>query len=91
MRARGPIIIAAANGGARWRKATCPYSLPAAASAAWRLRWRSRERAARPVLESAADFREVGAGIQLGPNVFRMFELLGLTEAINACAVFPTT
>ena len=41
------------------------------------------------VLESAADFREVGAGIQLGPNVFRMFELLGLTEAINACAVFP--
>ena len=41
------------------------------------------------VLESSADFREVGAGIQLGPNVFRMFELLGLTEAINANAVFP--
>ena len=41
------------------------------------------------MLESAADFREVGAGIQLGPNVFRMFELLGLTEAINARAVFP--
>ena len=41
------------------------------------------------VLESSADFREVGAGIQLGPNVFRMFELLGLTEAINASAVFP--
>src|SRR5450759_2815387 len=41
------------------------------------------------VLESSADFREVGAGIQLGPNVFRMFDLLGLTEAINASAVFP--
>ena len=41
------------------------------------------------VLESSDDFREVGAGIQLGPNVFRMFELLGLTEAINASAVFP--
>ena len=41
------------------------------------------------VLESSADFREVGAGIQLGPNVFRMFELLGLTETINASAVFP--
>jgi len=31
------------------------------------------------VLESSADFGEVGAGIQLVPNVFRMFELLGLT------------
>jgi 3-hydroxybenzoate 6-monooxygenase len=41
------------------------------------------------VFESSAEFREVGAGIQLGPNVFRMFELLGLTEAIDACAVFP--
>ncbi len=41
------------------------------------------------VLESSADFREVGAGIQLGPNVFRMFERLGLTKAINASAVFP--
>jgi len=41
------------------------------------------------VLESSADFREVGAGIQLGPNVFRMFERLGLTEAINESAVFP--
>ena len=41
------------------------------------------------VLESSADFREAGAGIQLGPNVFRMFELLGLTETINASAVFP--
>ncbi len=41
------------------------------------------------VLEAAAQFQEVGAGIQLGPNVFRMFELLGLTDAIKVNAVFP--
>ena len=49
----------------------------------------ARKGRAAHVLESSAEFREVGAGIQLGPNVFRMFELLGLTEAINASAVFP--
>ena len=32
------------------------------------------------VLEQAPEFKEIGAGIQLGPNVFRMFEVLGLTE-----------
>src|SRR5262245_40628649 len=41
------------------------------------------------LLEQAADFKEVGAGIQLGPNVFRMFEVLGLTEAVSRFAVFP--
>ena len=41
------------------------------------------------VVEQAPEFKEIGAGIQLGPNVFRMFELLGLTAAINALAVFP--
>src|SRR5262249_27399435 len=41
------------------------------------------------VIEQAAEFKEVGAGIQLGPNVFRMFELLGLTEAVTRFAVFP--
>jgi 3-hydroxybenzoate 6-monooxygenase len=41
------------------------------------------------LLEQAAEFKEVGAGIQLGPNVFRMFEILGLTQAINRDAVFP--
>lgn len=41
------------------------------------------------VLEQAPEFREVGAGIQLGPNVFGMFERLGLTEAVNEIAVFP--
>ena len=41
------------------------------------------------VLEQAATFGEIGAGIQLGPNIFRMFELLGLTAAINRVAFFP--
>jgi 3-hydroxybenzoate 6-monooxygenase len=41
------------------------------------------------LLEQAEEFKEVGAGIQLGPNVFRMFEVLGLTEAVKTFAVFP--
>jgi salicylate hydroxylase len=41
------------------------------------------------ILEQAPEFKEVGAGIQLGPNVFRMFEVLGLTEAVSRFAVFP--
>ena len=41
------------------------------------------------VLEQADAFGEIGAGIQLGPNVFRMFEHLGLTEPIREVAYFP--
>src|ERR1700751_5403728 len=41
------------------------------------------------VIDQAAAFKEIGAGIQLGPNVFRMFERLGLIEPISALAVFP--
>lgn len=41
------------------------------------------------VLEQAPEFKEVGAGIQLGPNVFRMFDVLGLTDAVSRLAVFP--
>jgi salicylate hydroxylase len=41
------------------------------------------------VIEQAPEFKEIGAGIQLGPNVFRMFEYLGLTEEMNKWAVFP--
>lgn len=41
------------------------------------------------LLEQSAEFREVGAGIQLGPNVFRRFETLGIRAAIEADAVFP--
>ena len=41
------------------------------------------------LLEQSAEFKEVGAGIQLGPNVFRRFEALGIRAAIEADAVFP--
>src|SRR5690242_9118833 len=41
------------------------------------------------VLEQAPEFKEIGAGIQLGPNVFRMFEVLGLTEPVFRWAAFP--
>jgi 2-polyprenyl-6-methoxyphenol hydroxylase-like FAD-dependent oxidoreductase len=41
------------------------------------------------VLEQAPEFKEIGAGIQLGPNVFRMFEVLGLTKDIVHWAAFP--
>ena len=41
------------------------------------------------VLEQAAAFGEIGAGIQLGPNIFRMFDYLGLTEVVNRVAFFP--
>src|ERR1039458_5505627 len=41
------------------------------------------------LLEQAPVFGEIGAGIQLGPNVFRMFEKLGITEEVRELAVFP--
>ena len=41
------------------------------------------------VLEQASTFGEIGAGIQLGPNIFRMFEYLGLTDAVRGVAFFP--
>ncbi len=41
------------------------------------------------VLEQAPEFGEIGAGIQLGPNIFRMLDYLGLTEEINKVAYFP--
>ena len=36
------------------------------------------------VLEQLREFGEIGAGIQLGPNVYKMLETLGLTGAIDA-------
>ncbi|HXD43032.1 MAG TPA: 3-hydroxybenzoate 6-monooxygenase [Ramlibacter sp.] len=42
------------------------------------------------VLEQAGSFGEIGAGIQLGPNIFKMFDYLGLTKAVNRVAFFPT-
>ncbi len=41
------------------------------------------------VLEQSATFGEIGAGIQLGPNIFRMFTYLGLTDAVSRLAYFP--
>jgi 2-polyprenyl-6-methoxyphenol hydroxylase-like FAD-dependent oxidoreductase len=41
------------------------------------------------LLEQASRFAEIGAGIQLGPNVFRMFDELGVTDAVKRLAVFP--
>src|SRR5437588_12061580 len=41
------------------------------------------------VLEQAPEFKEIGAGIQLGPNVFRMFEVLGITEQMFHWSAFP--
>ena len=41
------------------------------------------------LLEQAESFAEIGAGIQLGPNVFKMFDVLGLTAAVRRLAVFP--
>ena len=49
----------------------------------------SRKNIRSQIIEQSDEFREVGAGIQLGPNVFRMFQMLGITDAINEVAVFP--
>ena len=41
------------------------------------------------VLEQAGDFSEVGAGIQLGANVFKLLDWLDMRAAIDAVAFFP--
>ena len=41
------------------------------------------------VIERAATFEEIGAGIQFGPNGFKMLERLGLRDAADHLAVFP--
>jgi salicylate hydroxylase len=41
------------------------------------------------VLEQSDGFREVGAGIQLGPNIFQALEKIGLKDAILADAWRP--
>lgn len=40
------------------------------------------------VLEKSGSFGEIGAGIQLGPNVFRAFRELGIADAVSGKAVF---
>jgi 3-hydroxybenzoate 6-monooxygenase len=41
------------------------------------------------VLEQAPEFGVIGYGIQLGPNVFSMFDRLGITDAILAQSITP--
>src|SRR5581483_1754248 len=55
----------------------------AAALALGRRGWNVR------VLEEAEEFGAIGYGIQLGPNVFPMFERLGVAEAMLRQAIVP--
>jgi len=41
------------------------------------------------VLEKAAEFGEIGYGIQMGPNVARMLERLGVLQSLEPASVFP--
>jgi 2-polyprenyl-6-methoxyphenol hydroxylase-like FAD-dependent oxidoreductase len=41
------------------------------------------------VIEQTVEFKEIGAGIQFGPNGFKMLERLGLRDAVDHLAVFP--
>jgi len=41
------------------------------------------------VIEQAPEIKEIGAGIQFGPNGFKMMERLGIRDKINDLAVFP--
>lgn len=41
------------------------------------------------VFERAAEFSEVGAGVQLGPNVTRILQAWGLSDALKQVAAFP--
>jgi 2-polyprenyl-6-methoxyphenol hydroxylase-like FAD-dependent oxidoreductase len=41
------------------------------------------------LLEKAAEFTEIGAGLQLAPNALRVLERLGILAEIKKCAVFP--
>jgi salicylate hydroxylase len=41
------------------------------------------------LFEQSPEFREVGAGIQLGPNIFRVLEQVGLKDAVLADAHRP--
>jgi 3-hydroxybenzoate 6-monooxygenase len=41
------------------------------------------------VFEQAQEFGAIGYGIQLGPNIFHMFDRLGVSEAVKRAAHFP--
>src|SRR5262249_17416925 len=53
------------------------------APALGRRRWRVR------VLEQTPELGAIGYGIQLGPNVFPMFDRLGLRDAVLAKSILP--
>ncbi len=55
----------------------------AAGFAAARAGWRAT------VFERAPEFSEVGAGVQLGPNVTRILQAWGLDDALKHMAAFP--
>lgn len=52
----------------------------------------SAARAGRRVhlVEQSPEFGEIGAGLQLGPNAMRAFDVLGVYDAVVRTAVFPT-
>ena len=56
----------------------------AASFAVSRAGWQTR------VFERAAAFSEVGAGVQLGPNVTRILQAWGLGDALTQVAAFPS-
>src|SRR5262245_12203744 len=41
------------------------------------------------VIEQAPEFKEIGAGIQLGPNIFRALDKIGLKDAVLTDAHRP--
>lgn len=41
------------------------------------------------VLEETPEFGAIGYGIQLGPNVFHMFERLGISQAVLEKSIVP--
>jgi 3-hydroxybenzoate 6-monooxygenase len=49
----------------------------------------ARQGVAARVLEQAPEFKELGAGIQLGPNIFRALDKLGLKDAVLTDAHQP--
>ena len=55
----------------------------AAALAVARAGWEVR------LFERAPEFTEVGAGVQLGPNVTRILRAWGLEDELHAVAAFP--
>ena len=52
----------------------------ACAHAGWQVR----------LFERSAEFSEVGAGIQIGPNVTRVLQAWGMDQALRAAAAFPS-